>query len=116
MSNINIHCNSINYESLCDDLKFRIAEYVSPIPERNIPFNQEYKDVLVDWYNKYSRHDQNWEVKRSYDELYSQGSIPSSRIPYMKYGFYNYGKEKRYYRLHFSPSIGGFAKSAMAHK
>ena len=100
-----------HYDALCNDLKFYIAGFVPSKPDREIPYIQEYKDVVVDWYNKRMVHDNS--VYRNYTELYKHG-IPSQQIPYMKYGFFNYKKEKKYYRLSLSPYTGQFDKKAIS--
>jgi len=98
------------YDTLCNDLKFYIATFVSSKPDLEIPYIQEYKDVVVDWYNKYMVYDNS--VYRNYTELYKHG-ILSQKIPYMKYAFFNYKKEKKYYRLFLSHYTGQFEKKAI---
>lgn len=64
-----------HYEALCNDLKFYIARFVPSKPDREMPYIQEYKDVVVDWYNKTMVHDNS--VYRNYTELYTDEHFSS---------------------------------------
>ena len=99
------------YDMLPNDLKFVIGTFVRSKPDREIPYIQEYKDVVVDWYNKYMVYDNS--VYRNYTELYKHG-ISSQQTPFMKYGFFNYKKEKKYYKVFLSPYTGQFVKKAIS--
>lgn len=97
------------YDALCSDLKFYIAQFVPSKPNIDLPYLDEFKDVIVDWYNKTRVFDNS--VYRNYDELYrSQNGITSVETSFVKYGFFNYAKEKRYYNLTLSHHTGQFYK------
>lgn len=101
------------YDALCNDLKFYIATFVPSKPDREIPYIQEYKDVVVDWYNKYMVYDNS--VYRNYTELYKHG-ISSLLTTFMKYGFFNYKKERKYYTVLLSPYNGQFEQTAIRYE
>lgn len=102
------------YDALCSDLKFYIAQFVPSKPDIDLPYIDELKDVIVDWYNKTMVFDKNYAVYRNYDELYrSQHGITSDETPFVKYGFFHYAKEKRYYNLILSHHTGQFQKIAI---
>ena len=97
------------YDALCSDLKFYIAQFVPSKPDVELPYLNEFKDVLVDWYNKRMVVDSS--VYRNYDELYrSQHGITSDETSFVKYGFFHYAKEKRFYNFFLSPYTGQFHK------
>jgi len=105
------HSNRNRFDTLCNDIRYYIAEYVSSVPEREIQYIREYKEVLLDWYNKYTYRGTKSYVYRNYSELYTQG-IPSEFTPYMKYGFFSHRKESKYYNFHLSPHNGRLVKTA----
>lgn len=97
------------YDALCSDLKFYIAQFVPSKPDVKLPYLDEFKDVIVDWYNKRMVFDNS--VYRNYEELYqSQYGITSDQTPFVKYGFFNYAKERQFYHLFLSPYTGQFHK------
>ena len=107
-----IQSNHTNrYDASCNDIRFYIAEFVDSEPERELQYICEYKEVLLDWYNKYTDHVTKWDTFRNYSDLYSQG-IPSEIIPYIKYGFFSHWKESKYYIFHQSPHTGRLVKTA----
>ena len=100
------------YDALCSDLKFYIAQFVPSKPNIDLPYIDEFKDVIVDWYNKTRVFDNS--VYRNYDELYrSHHGITSIDTSFVKYGFFHYAKEKRFYNLILSPHTGQFKKIAI---
>ena len=102
------------YDALCSDLKFYIAQFVPSKPDIDLPYIDEFKDVIVDWYNKTMVFDNDNAVYRNYDELYrSQHGITSDETSFVKYGFFHYAKEKRYYNLILSHHTGQFTKIAI---
>jgi hypothetical protein len=105
------HSYRNRFDALCNDIRYYIAEYVSSVPEREIQYIREYKEVLLDWYNKYTYRGTKSYVYRNYSELYTQG-IPSEFTPYMKYGFFSHRKESKYYNFHLSPHNGRLVKTA----
>ena len=97
------------YDTLCSDLKFYIAQFVPSKPDVELPYLNEFKDVIVDWYNKRMVFDSS--VYRNYNELYrSQHGITSDETSFVKYGFFHYAKEKRFYNFFLSPYTGQFHK------
>jgi hypothetical protein len=100
----------MNYlESLPQDLRFYIAEFVPSKPVKPLPFIDEYQNVLLDWYNKYRVTDNS--VYLNYKQLYDKG-IESYEVQYIKYGFFWYAKDVIYYNLFIDYHTGQFRKIA----
>ena len=76
----------MNYlELLPQDLRFYIAEFVPSKSYKPLPYIKEYKDVILDWYNKYRVT--NDSVYHNYRQLYDKG-IDSWEVQYIKYGYF----------------------------
>ena len=96
----------MNYlDRLPRDLQFHIAEYVPSKPDRNLPYINEFKNVVTDWYNRYRVWGSEHFLR--YDELYLRG-ILSHETQFVKYRFFHYAKEKKHYRMVFSPQTKKF--------
>jgi len=100
----------MNYlELLPQDLRFYIAEFVPSKPDRPLPYMNEYKDVILDWYNKYRVTDNS--VYQNYRQLYDRG-IDSWEVQYIKYGYFWYARAVPYYNLFIDHHTGQFRKIA----
>ena len=100
------------YDALCSDLKFYIAQFVPSKPDVELPYINEFKDVIVDWYNKHMVFDSS--VYTNYHQLYrSQHGITDQETTFVKFGFFQYAKEKQFYNLFLSPYTGQFHKFAI---
>ena len=89
------------------ELQFYISEFIPSKSDYVIPYLNEFKSVVTDWYNRtrvWGDH-----KSLSYDELYLQG-IVSHETQYIKYRFFTYAKEKKYYKMIFSSEIKQFKK------
>lgn len=96
-------------DRLPSELRFYIAEFVPSTPDRPLPYIREYKDVLVDWYNKVvaSRCDT---VYQTYSEIVSPIGITEEDTVLLKYGFFYYSKDVQYYRMTLCSHTGQFKK------
>lgn len=98
-------------EKLPPELKYYIAEFVphnDNVPYQYIP---EFKNVILDWYNKYRSWDTSGEIYRHYDKIYEIG-ISQDEIPFMKFAFKFYRAESRFYHITMNHAVGQFKKIA----
>jgi hypothetical protein len=92
----------MNYlDRLPRELRFLIAEFVPSKPDRNLPYLNEFKSVVTNWYNR-TRVCGDVPVYRNYTELYLHG-ITSYETQFIKYGFFEYAKEILYYKMKMCP-------------
>ena len=100
----------MNYlDRLPRELRFLIAEFVPSKPDRNLPYLNEFKNVVTDWYNRTRVWDEN-NTYLTYNELYLHG-ITSYETQFVKYGFFEYAKELLYYNMKMCPFAKQFEKN-----
>jgi len=98
----------MNYLNLLPrELQFLIAEFVPSKPDHPYPYIDEYKNIVLDWYNKTLVFDS--AVYRNYHELYTKG-ISETDIPYLKGGFNQYVTDFCYYNMFIDYHTGQFEK------
>lgn len=98
----------MNYlELLPRDLRFLIAEFVPSKPDRPYPYIDEYKNVVLDWYNKTRVYDDR--VINDFQQLYKKG-VSDIETKYICYGFKFYAREIRYYTMKMCHRTGQFEK------
>ena len=101
-----------NYlDRLPPELRFYIAEFVSSKPDRKLPYLNEFKSVVTDWYNR-TRVYGDVPVYKTYTELYFHG-ITSHETQFIKYGFFDYAKEILYYKMKMCPFAKQFMKKSI---
>jgi len=112
--------NSMSYknnriERLPHELRYYIAEYVPSKREQTYPYIVLFKDIMLDWYNKYRVWDNSDVVYRSYDEIYKKG-ISQEESPFFKLAFNRYQQESKYYSMTMLYQVGQFQKIAQRYQ
>ena len=98
-------------ERLPPELRYYIAEYVPSKREQTYPYIALFKDIMLDWYNKYRVWDNSDKVYRNYDEIYKEG-ISQEEAPFFKLAFKHHRRESKYYSMTMLYSVGQFQKIA----
>ena len=97
-------------EKLPSELRYYIAEFVPHKNTTSYPYIPLFKNIILDWYNKYRVYD-TATVYRSYSEIYENG-ISQEDPPFMKYAFKHIRTESKYYSISMNYSVGQFQKIA----
>ena len=98
-------------EILPHELRYYIAEFVphnDNVPYQYIP---EFKNIILDWYNKYRSWDTSGQIYRYYSKIYEIG-ISQDEIPFMKFAFKFYRAESRFDDITMNHTVGQFKKIA----
>ena len=98
-------------EKLPNELKYYIAEFVPHNDNVPYPYIQEFKHIILDWYNKYRAWDTSCQIYRHYSKIYEIG-ISQDEIPFMKFAFKFYRVESRLYNITMNHAVGQFQKIA----
>jgi hypothetical protein len=94
-------------ERLPRELRFLIAEYVPSKPERPYQYIDEYKNVVLDWYNKTRVYDDT--IFHNFSQLYTTG-LNDIETKYLQYRFRDYRRETGYYTMKMCHRTGQFEK------
>jgi hypothetical protein len=103
--------NKSRLERLPPELKYYIAEYVECKDQKPYPYISLFKDIIIDWYNKYRAWDNSGIVYCEYNEIYTKG-ISADETPFLKCAFKRYRQESKYYNIIMVHSVGQFQKIA----
>ena len=99
------------FERLPPELRYYIAEFIASKGGPNYPYIKLFKDIMLDWYNKYRVLDNSTVVYRKYDEIYID-VISQEDAPYFKHAFKHYRYENKYYYMPICNYVGQFIKIA----
>ena len=126
-----------NIDRLPPELQYYIAEFIPSTPDRFLPYLQEFKNVVTDWYNELIWENWNrnnpktmrgrnrliyccrWSPtltpKSPYycRKMYYQIRIQSSDTSFLKHAFFNYAADKLHYNIVFRMSTGRFIRTAL---
>lgn len=97
-------------DRLPGELRYLIAEFIPSKPEKTYPHIQLFKDIMLDWYNKYRIWETN-KIYLSYKEIYTDG-ISQEDAPYFKKAFKHHRQESKYYTIAMSHNTGQFTMIA----
>ena len=103
--------NKTRIERLPPELRYYIAEYIECKDSTPYPFITLYKNIILDWYNKYRAWDNSGIIYREYKDIYKKG-ISEDETPFLKYAFKWYRQESKYYNINMIHSVGKFEKIA----
>lgn len=101
--------NKTRIERLPPELRYYIAEYIECKDSTPYPFITLYKNIILDWYNKYRAWDNSGIVYREFKDIYAKG-ISEDETPFLKYAFKWYRQESKYYNKYMIHSVGQFEK------
>ena len=98
-------------DKLPPELRYYIAEYVNCKDVKPYPYIPLFKNIILNWYNKYRAWDNSGIVYRQYKDVYVKG-ISADEAPFLKYTFKWHRHESKYYNINMIHSVGQFEKIA----
>lgn len=98
-------------DKLPPSLSYHIAEYIDCKDVKPYPYIPLFKNIILNWYNKYRAWDNIDIVYREYKDIYTKG-ISADETPFLKYAFKWHRQESKYYNINMIHSVGQFEKIA----
>jgi len=98
-------------DKLPPELRYYIAEYVNCKDVKPYPYIPLFKNIILNWYNKYRAWDNSGIVYRQYKDVYVKG-ISADEAPFLKYTFKWHRHESKSYNINMIHSVGQFEKIA----
>lgn len=93
------------------ELKYYIAEYVNCKDVKPYPYIPLFKNIILNWYNKYRAWDNSGIIYHQYKDIYVKG-ISEDETPFLKFAFKWHRQESKYYNINMVHSVGQFEKIA----
>lgn len=90
-------------------LRYYIAEYIDCKDVKPYPYIPLFKNIILNWYNKYRAWDNTDIVHQQYKDVYTKG-ISADETPFLKYAFKWHRQESKYYNIIMVHSVGQFQK------